>query len=117
MPAQLPDRIFMNGEYMDLYSNPLEQYWIKLDKRRPAFYPLPNCKRGYVAWWEIKDNQLFLRDIDGNFEKRSIFSGKKSARYTLKNLFPKYSHKLMKAIWFSEKLRIPCGKMTLYEHR
>lgn len=117
MAAQIPDRISLNGEWLDLYSNPLEQYWIKLEKKRPPFYPLPNCKRGYVASWEIKNDRLFLNEIDGNFEKRSLFFGNRPARFTLRNLFPKHSHKLVKAIWFSGKLRAPQGQMTQYEQK
>jgi hypothetical protein len=117
MSIQLPDKILKDGEWMDLYSNPLEQYWIAARKKRPAFYPRFNCKRGYVATWEIKGNQLFLNDIVGNFERRFLFL-KKSASCSLKWLFPKLArqHKLVKANWFSGKLRIPLGKMLFYEH-
>lgn len=115
MAAQLPDRIFLNGEFMSLYSNPLEQYWLRLGKTRPRFYPLPTCKRGYVASWELKNNQLFLKDLDGNFERRLLFFIKKPARYTLKKLFPKSDRKRVKASWFTGKLRIPLGKMTFYQ--
>ena len=118
MSTQLPDRILKDGEWMDLYSNPLEQYWIATHKTRPAFYPRFNCKRGYVATWEIKENHLFLNDIVGSFEKRIFFFVKKSVSCSLKWLFLKLSkkHKLVKASWFSGKLRIPLGKMMYYEH-
>jgi len=112
--AQLPDRIMNEGLWMDLYSNPLEQYWTKLGFRRPAFRYLPNCKRGYVANWELTDRQLFLCDIKGNYERHTLFSGNKIARYSLRSLFPKSSSNPVKAFWFSGKLRIPTGKMTLY---
>jgi hypothetical protein len=115
MAAQLPDKILLNGEYHHLYSNPLEHYWILTDKRRPTFYPLPNCRRGYIATWEVKDNQLYLKDIDGNYEKTTFFFGKQTARYGLKILFPKSGNRLAKANWFSGKLRIPQGKMTMYD--
>jgi hypothetical protein len=118
MSTQLPDRILRDGEWMDLYSNPLEQYWIAARKSRPPFYPRFNCKRGYVATWEIKENRLFLNDIVGSFEKRIFFFVKKSASCSLKWLFPglTHRHKLVKATWFSGKLRIPIGKMMFYEH-
>lgn len=115
MAAQLPDKILLSGECHHLYSNPLEYYWMLMDKKRPSFYPLPNCRRGYIATWEVKDNQLFLRDIDGNYEATTFFFGKHAARYSLKILFPKSGGHLAKADWFSGKLRIPQGKMTLYD--
>jgi hypothetical protein len=115
MAAQLPDKILLNGALQHLYSNPLEHYWIRMDKKRPLFYPLPNCRRGYVATWEIKNSQLLMKDIDGNYEKSTLFFGKQTARYSLKMLFPKSGDRLIKASWFSGKLRIPQGKMTIYD--
>jgi hypothetical protein len=115
MAAQLPDRVLLNGEYLNLYSNPLEQYWISLNKKKPAFQVFPNCKRGYLADWEIRSEQLFLTGIEGTYKVNFIFF-KKLFRYTLKTLFRRSKNKLVKAKWFSGKLRIPLGKMTLYQH-
>ena len=116
MAAQLPDRILNDGEWMNLYSNPLEQYWLVAKKNRPVFHPHFNCKRGYVASWEIKDNHLFLTDIVGNFERKIFFFFKKNIACSLKWLFPRltHKHKRVQATWFTGKLRIPMGKMTLY---
>src|SRR6185436_19020480 len=105
MAAQLPDWIIINGEFKDLYSNPLEQYWTKLNKKRPVFFPLEYCTRGYIATWEMRHNQLFLIGIDGNYERRSILFGRKPARFTLKTLLPNNQGKPTKATWFSGKLR------------
>ena len=115
MAAQLPDKILLDGEIQQLYSNPLEHYWIRTDKKRPMFYQLPNCRRGYVATWEIKNSQLFLKDLDGNYERSTLFFGTQTARYSLKILFPKSGSRLIKANWFSGKLRVPQGKMTIYD--
>jgi hypothetical protein len=116
MAAQLPDKILFEGEWRDLYSNPLEDYWVKRGKKHPAFLPASNCRRGYIASWEIQNNHLYLKAIDGNIEKKFLFFAKRTASYTLKSLFPRSMNKLVKAIWFSGKLRIPLGKMTMYEH-
>lgn len=117
MSAQLPDKVLVDGQQWDLFSNPLEQYWMRQYKKRPNFLELPNCKRGYVAHWEIKDNQFFLKSIDGNHEKRSLFFGPEEARFSLNDLIPKANNKPVLAKWFSGKLRIPKGRMTLYEHQ
>ena len=116
MAAQLPDTIAINGEKANLYSNPLEEYWIHRAKNRPEFYSVPNCRRGYIGDWIIRDNQLFLKGIDGNFRKRYLILLKKWVPCTLRSLFPGYRKGLIKATWFSGKLRIPRGKMTMYEH-
>lgn len=114
MAAQRPDIIWLNGEKMDMYSNPLEEYWIKKKKKRPPFYKLDICWRGYVATWEVVKDQLILRDIDGTIEERGLF-GRRSAKCSLRTFFPKQSAQGIKATWFSGKLRIPRGNMIQFE--
>lgn len=116
MAAQLPDVIIINGEKMNLYSNPLEEFWISRKKERPAFCTSSICKRGYVATWEITNDQLFLKDIDGNYETQSLLLAKQKLKYSIQVLFSKPSDKGVKAEWYSGKLRIPGGNMTMYEH-
>jgi len=116
MAAQLPDLIVLNGAQMDLYTNPLEEYWRKSKKKKPVFFKLISCQRGYVATWEVKDKQLFLKGVEGNFIKRFFLFGRKKAKYSIHLLFPKSKGKRVKAGWFSGKLRIPSGPMTMYEH-
>jgi hypothetical protein len=116
MAAQLPDIIIIQGEQMDLYSNPLEQYWSLYKKKRPAFQSSSSCKRGYIATWEILDKQLLFRSIDGNVEKRSFLFWKKIVRCSMKMLFSKAGNKPVIAKWFTGKIRIPQGNRTLYVH-
>lgn len=116
MAAQLPDIILIHDKPMDLYSNPLENYWKSSNKKRPAFRTTESCKRGYIATWEVHNEQLFLTSMEGDVEKNSLFFGRKFQKYTLKQLFSKSKMKPVKANWFSGKLRIPLGNMTLYEH-
>lgn len=115
MAAQLPDRIAFNGEQLELYSNPLEPYWNEKSKKRPALHRSDECKRGYIADWEVKDSELFIVAITGTYQKRFLFFGRKTAPYTLKALFPKSKQRPVKAVWFSGKLRIPHAKMTMFE--
>lgn len=116
MAAQLPDKILLDGQLLDLYTNPLEQYWIRGDKRRPRFVTAPNCQRGYIAHWEIRNHQFLLTAIGGTYEKWSLLFGYENTLYTLKTFMPQAKGKPVKALWFSGKLRIPKGKMTIYEH-
>lgn len=117
MAAQIPDILILNGNLMDLYSNPLEEYWIKLRKRKPQFYKLISCQRGYVATWEIRDKQLFLNEVRGNYLKQLLFFIRKKSKVSLRDLFSKSKGNPVKAEWFSGKLRIPSGPMTMYEHK
>ena len=115
MAAQLPDKILFNGKQLDLYSNPLERFWISAKKVRPRFISSPECIRGYVASWEIRSRKLLLKDIDGYYDRNFIFF-RKPARYSLRKLFPRSKNRPVRASWFSGKLRVPNGSMTLYEH-
>jgi hypothetical protein len=115
MAAQIPDKILLNGKQLDMYSNPLEEYWFKTKKVRPSFLYTTECTRGYVAKWEIKGNRLLLQEIEGTYNRNFIFFSRKTP-YTLKRLFPASKDRPVVAIWFSGKLRIPIGKMTMYEH-
>ncbi|HEY3406246.1 MAG TPA: hypothetical protein VGK59_22820 [Ohtaekwangia sp.] len=114
MAAQVPDKIVLDGKLMDLYSNPLELYWLKTKKMRPPFVYTSECIRGYVAKWEIRANQLLLREIEGTYN-RSFILFYRQAPYTLKKLFPKSKNRPVLAVWFSGKLRIPIARMTMYE--
>src|SRR5258708_6895104 len=116
MAAQTPDIIIVNGQKLDLYSNPLEQYWIRLDKKRPAFHPTPSCKRGYVATWEIRNMALCLRSVEGDVEKKSLLFGNKLVKYNVTMITSDAKKSPVKAEWFSGKLRIPRGNRTAYEH-
>ena len=112
--TQLPDIIILDGEEMNLYSNPLEEYWIKF-KRRPAFIPSSVCRRGYVATWEIRDQQLFLNDVRGEYYKRSFLFGSQKVGCSLQLVF-RSAKRSVKATWYTGKLRIPSGRMTHYGH-
>lgn len=113
MAAQRPDIIIKNGEKFDLYSNPLEEFWIKHKLNRPDFCAEAYCKRGYVATWELCDDQFFLVNIEGYFNKYTRF-GKKIVRYSLYTLFPENGTKPIYANWFTGKLRIPHGHMIQF---
>jgi hypothetical protein len=116
MAAQLPDIIILNEKQMDLFTNPLEQYWISKKKKRPRFCRLISCQRGYIATWEIKDNQLYLNQVEGSYVRRVFFFWRKIARYSIARLFPRSKSSGVMASWFSGKLRIPSGPMLMYEH-
>src|SRR5688572_14299370 len=114
MAAQQPDKILFNGEKLDLYSNPLELFWTRKKKATPAFIATPECTRGYIAAWEIRDNKLLLKDVDAYYTRNFIFF-RRPVKYTLTKLFPKSNGRPVVASWFSGKLRVPIGKMILFE--
>lgn len=116
MAAQLPDIILLKNRKMELYTNPLEGHWLKMGKRKPNFKTTETCNRGYIATWLIDNNDLLLKQIDGEHYSSSFFFGNKLIETTLKKIFPKSGGHGVLANWYSGKLRIPAGHMTLYEH-
>lgn len=116
MAAQRPDIVILREEVLDLYTNPLEEYWALKSNKRPEFVATPYCKRGYIATWEIRDQKLFLKDINGYFIKRSFISSTQKIPFSMNTLFSNYNGESIMAFWFTGKLRIPYGAMKRYSH-
>ncbi len=111
--AQYPDKIKYNGIEYDLNSNPLEPYFDKHPDKRPGMISTA-LWRGYVGYFEIIDNELYLTDMKiprftdgkGNYNEKwfSIYR-----RY-----FP--TQEKVRIDWFSGILILPYGKRIKYVH-
>lgn len=116
--AQDPDVLIFDGGSYDLLANPLEDFYGNDESKRPKFWIAPNTTssgnwRGYVATWQIVDNQLYLAKIDSWFCEASS----RCRRVALADLFGKRVVKgRVYANWYSGKLRIPEGKQLRYVH-
>lgn len=103
--AQMPDFLFVNGAVYPLYSNPLEELYDK--NRRPDFKAYVDGEssgnwRGYIAYWQIRDQRLFLIGITSFLRGKRVF---------LSELFPgRAGDARILADWFSGELRVPDGK-------
>ena len=113
---QVPDKIIYNGKEYELPAfplpdnplgnHPLEIYFEKNPDERlqerglirgvPLF-----LHRGYVATFEIKDNQLYVKDIE-------ILEGKEKS--VMQKVFP--NQKSVKIDWATGLIALPTGKMT-----
>lgn len=67
------------------------------------------CSRGYLAVWEIRDNKLFLINLDAKIQKDDEI-----CKVGVDYLFP--SKNEVFADWFSGEIRIPTGKQLKYIH-
>ncbi len=107
--AQQPDKIIYNGKEYDLQSNPLEEYFDRNpDKRPKSGAKLSSLWRGYVATFEVKDNQLFLKNIE-------CFGCKSNGSSSVMNeVFPNQIE--VKIDWLTGLLVIPHGKPVNYVH-
>ncbi|SDL86291.1 hypothetical protein SAMN05421823_108307 [Catalinimonas alkaloidigena] len=114
--AQYPDKIIYNGKEYSLHSNPLEMYFEKYPDKRPKDGAMSTALwRGYVATFEVKDSQLFLKDIEIQYHDTT---SKESYPYkwcsVIKEVFP--DQKDIKIDWLTGLLVIPHGKLVNYVH-
>ncbi len=114
--AQAPDKIIYNGKEYSLYSNPLEPYFEKFPDKRPKSEIMSTALwRGYVATFEVRDNQLFLKDIEiqcHDTTSKESFSIK--WRSVINDVFPDQNN--IKIDWFTGILVIPYGELVNYVH-
>jgi hypothetical protein len=107
--GQEPDILIMAGQKFKLFSNPLEAYFAEFPEKRPksSVHNTGNW-RGYVAYWEIKNNKLILTDITIDI---STYDDKGQHRFSdksvLRNVFP--GNDGIVADWYRGNLIIPLG--------
>ncbi|MBG9377908.1 hypothetical protein I5907_16830 [Panacibacter sp. DH6] len=114
--AQYPDKIFFNGKEYALLSNPLEAFFEKNPERRPEGGVISSALwRGYVATFEVRDNQLFVKDIQiiyiNTTDKNNHDDEWKSV---MEEVFPE--QKDVKVDWLTGLLVLPHGKIVNYVH-
>ena len=110
---QEPDRLVINGDTMLLHALPLQQL------KEPNIWKIPffpdslnsfstGCWRGYIAFWEVIDNQLYLTDI---------YNDRLNAKADLVSLFgDKVYYGKVHANWFSDTVTAYRGKLLYYMH-
>ena len=112
--AQIPDQIIIDGRTERLFTEPLQGAF-HINKRLETNigeYMSPGyCSaswRGYVATWEVRNDELFLVKVvvDPCSDKIPV---------PLNKLFSD-STTHIKAIWFTGILKVPQGKQIEYHH-
>jgi hypothetical protein len=106
MTAQIPEKLSLNGEILELCTEPLRKYFAQHGS--PDF--LVNCTalwRGYIGDWEIRDDCLYLVGIEAEYR-----NGQPSS---LADVFPDESGPVL-ARWYSGTLRCPQGGELQYVH-
>lgn len=114
--AQFPDKINYNGKEYNLNSNPLEVYFEKNPNKRPKSEVRSSALwRGYVATFEIIDNQLFLKDIEIQYrDTTSKGSNNSNWKSVLNEVFA--DQKNIQVDWYTGLLVLPQGKVVNYAH-
>jgi hypothetical protein len=114
--AQFPDKIIFNGKEYSLHSNPLEAYFEKNPDKRPKGGVMSTALwRGYVATFEVRDSQLFVKDIQIEYWDTT---NKKSHDTKWKSVLTEVfgEQKNVKVDWLTGLLVLPYGKLVNYVH-
>ena len=114
--AQYPDMIFYNGKEYFLHNNPLESYFEKYPNKKPQSGMISSALwRGYIAIFEIKNNQLLLKDIEIQVYDTSNEKEYKLTQVSVINkVFP--NNEIVKIDWMTGLLVLPYGKIVNYVH-
>lgn len=109
MTAQTPERLRLDGEMTSLCTNPLSQYFDRVEITSPFDGERSTSLwRGYVGTWEIVQDYLYLIDLNGYLRDSD-------APVTLETLFPGFPERVW-AHWYTGELRIPQGGLLEYHH-
>ena len=109
--GQAGEFIIFNGDTLEMLSEPLESFLTLNEPRENYSHYLKNgCStgvyRGYVGYWEIKNDKLFLKNV--------FICGEASK--PIKNLLFKDSQGDVLADWFTGELYLQKGKLLKYNH-
>jgi len=112
--AQYPDKIIFNGTEYNLDSNPLESYFeINLDKRPKGDLKSTALWRGYRATFEMRDSQLFVKDIQIQYLDTTDKNDQDIKwKSVMRDVFPDKVN--VKVDWLSGLLVINFGKRVNY---
>lgn len=110
--GQIPDYLIYKGDTVAIFSNPLEQYFERTGKSELIDFVgcgSTACWRGYKAFWELKNDSLFLRQITSchNDCGLEIKNANLNKMFGTNDVF---------ANWFTGLLLIPQGKRIQYIH-
>ncbi len=108
--AQIPDFLIYKGDTLSIFTNPLESYFDKKPRPDKVFqrygYNSTACWRGYIGYWELSNDSLFLVELQGD-----------STKIDLSLIFKdRETNKKIHADWYSSSLLNPYGKLIHYEH-
>ena len=115
MTMQRAELLFHDGAWHSLHSLPLEPYFEQIGTRPNFARFLSSVGRGYVGYWVLEDQKLYLTEIHQlGFEKRpdgSASPGMVADPALLSVMFPDQDAPIF-ADWYSGELRCPEGDIV-----
>lgn len=105
--GQYPDYLIQGQDTVPIFNNPLEQYFEKVGNRELKDFENPcwstACWRGYKAYWELKNDSLFLVKVTSCHED---CGESKDA-----NIFAMFGNERPFASWYNGTLTAPMGEL------
>ena len=113
--AQYPDLIIYEKDTFALHSNPLEEYFDQYPDKRPKDGIISSALwRGYVATFEVKDGEVYVRDVEIEvWDKESKRDHDIKWVSVMDQVFPEGG---LKISWMNSILILPYGEMVDYVH-
>ena len=111
--GQIPDLLIVDGDTLALFCNPLDGYFDKEHPRPDDMYSMGStaCWRGYQAYFELRQDSLFLTAI------RLGRRGDSTDFYPLEKLFGnEATQRGVFAHWVNENLTCVDGECLYYIH-
>ena len=118
--SQAPDILLYEDKVYELFSNPLEFLYAKKGGRpyfreKPYNYLSSGNWRGYIAFWKIEEDALYLKGIEAWTADSKFAKITDCRKVDIKELFgEKCVEGKVWAVWFTGELRIPEGKIIKY---
>jgi hypothetical protein len=110
--GQVPDYLIINKDTIAIFSNPLKQYFELTGKRELIDFVgcgSTACWRGYKAYWELKNDSLFLIRITSCHKDCGL-------EIQDANLEKMFGTNEVFAYWFNGEIIAPQGKLVQYIH-
>jgi hypothetical protein len=113
--AQDPDIIIYNGQEYALLCNPMQIYFNQYPEKRPqkGLFSSANW-RGYIATFEVIDEQLFFIDIVILVEDTTNMEIPLKWKSVMNEIFPDQA--FIKVDWITGQLILPYGEEIEYVH-
>lgn len=111
--AQYSDKVVYEGKTYSLHTNPMGTYFAQHPDKKPQGDVVSTALwRGYVATFEFKKNNLFLKAIE--IQIWNVAEDGTSWRSAKDDVVPK--GKKLRVDWFTGILLLPHGKLVKYVH-
>lgn len=107
MTHQVSEVLYIGRERHALYVRPLDQFLKSLELRMKFVAWSTSCHRGYIGHWELKNERLYLRKLEGLLEQRQTCMLAVVFRTEPRPVFAK---------WYSGTLRVPFGAIVVQNH-